>query len=1060
MRGLNQRLCRRGLWGTSALGLVGVLSVAAPAQEEGAPASDQEGILSVEEIVVTGSRIRRAGFDTSQPAVQIDADFIDERGFANVATALNQIPAFGLPGNADTGGQSSQSVGQNFVNAFGLGSQRTLTLINGRRTVGQNTPTTIGAGAAPGLQVDLNIIPTALIDRVETVFVGGSPIYGADAVAATVNVILKDDFEGVNLDAQYGVSDDGDNEQWRVRGIWGGNFADGRGNAVVTAEYATQVGLDGTQRQRALDGFGFCENPADTGPNDGVPDEVFCRDQSNVWQVPNGGTPLPTSPGFAADQGPFQPPAPSTVINDENGNPLTFGPSGQLITFEQARLGDIDTIFFSRNADCGNNELVTCLPETNTLVSPLDRWVVTGNAHFEITDGVRAFVETLASRSESIDTQNQPPWSTLFFAPGAQGALRISVDNPFLSARARETILADPDIPEDAEAFFLSRSNIDIVAGSPNRRRQQVFRIVSGLEGDFTVFERDFNWDAYHTYGVTDSTSSQTTINGERYALALDAVRDPNTGDIVCRVNTLDDLNLPGDGSLGQPNVPTDIEECLPFNPFGINQNDQDVLNYLLQDQVQFSEITQQVAGANISGELFDLPAGAVSLALGFVHREEGGSFNVGQGTNIGIDPNQPVQNVGGSFNSDEFYGEVLIPVIANGTAFGADLPLIDFVEVNSAARLVDNNLAGSDTTWTAGGRMGLDLPWLGKGITLRGNYTRSIRSPSIPELFLPRSETFTFADDPCDPRFTDAGPNPATRRANCTQAFQQFLATANNPAVTDLDNFVAIITNASQPATTGGNVDLRNEIADSWTLGLVFSPERLPGLSLTVDWTKITLNDAIVQLSATQLLNACFDSPDFPTVDECGRFQRDPESFQVENPELGFANAAQRRYDGLIAELRYQFDLADVPGLASVPGNLALFSNFFYTDDHEQEVSGGDTDVFTGQQGFERLRMQLNLRYTWDRFSFLWQVRHTNGGVFDAQAAPEARNITEFPAFRQYNTTFRYQLTDNLSARLVVDNVLDKVDSPLLSASIGGNDNLFNDIVGRQFTFGLQANF
>ncbi|MBB4212055.1 hypothetical protein EV659_10830 [Rhodothalassium salexigens DSM 2132] len=281
-------------------------------------------------------------------------------------------------------------------------------------------------------------------------------------------------------------------------------------------------------------------------------------DQSNVWQVPNGGTPLPTSPGFAADQGPFQSPAPSTVINDEHGNPLTFGPSGQLMTFEQARLGDIDTMFFSRNADCGNNDLVTCLPETNTLVSPLDRWV------------------------------------------------------------------------------------------------------------------------------VTDPTPSQTTINGERYALALDAVRDPNTGDIVCRVNTLDDLDLPGDGSLCQPNVPTDIEECLPFNPFGISQNDQDVLNYLLQDQVQFSEITQQVAGANISGALFDLPAGAVSLVLGFVHREEGGAFNGGQGTNI--NPNQRVQNVGGSFNSDEFYGEVLIPVIANGTAFGADLPLIDFVEVNSAA--------------------------------------------------------------------------------------------------------------------------------------------------------------------------------------------------------------------------------------------------------------------------------------------------------------------------------------------------------------------------------------
>jgi len=144
---------------------------------------DQGASEEIEEVVVTGSRIRRAGFDTLQPAVQVDADFVDERGFSNVAQALNEIPAFGLPGASNTGGQSSQNLGQNFVNAFGLGSQRTLTLINGRRTVGQNTPTAVGTGAGSGLQVDLNIIPTALIERIETIFVGGSPIYGSDAVA-------------------------------------------------------------------------------------------------------------------------------------------------------------------------------------------------------------------------------------------------------------------------------------------------------------------------------------------------------------------------------------------------------------------------------------------------------------------------------------------------------------------------------------------------------------------------------------------------------------------------------------------------------------------------------------------------------------------------------------------------------------------------------------------------------------------------------------------------------------------------------------------------------------
>ena len=144
---------------------------------------------------------------------------IDERGFDNVAGAINEIPAFGTPID-QFGGQASQSIGQNFANAFNLGSQRTLVLINGRRTVGQNTPG-IGSGAAPGLQVDLNIIPTALIDRVETIFTGGAPIYGTDAIAGTINIILKKDFEGFSAEAQYGIDQRGTGSDFRVRGLWG-----------------------------------------------------------------------------------------------------------------------------------------------------------------------------------------------------------------------------------------------------------------------------------------------------------------------------------------------------------------------------------------------------------------------------------------------------------------------------------------------------------------------------------------------------------------------------------------------------------------------------------------------------------------------------------------------------------------------------------------------------------------------------------------------------------------------------------------------------------------------
>lgn len=253
---------------------------------------DQSGTTDgdvLEEIVVTGSRITRAGFDTLQPATVIDSEFFTMRGFDNAAQALNELPQFGIPGSSNQGGQDSRNVGQNIVNLFGLGSQRTLTLINGRRTVGQNTPNFSGGGAAPGLQVDLNIIPTGLIERIETIETGGAPIYGSDAVAGTVNVILKDDYEGLEMDFQGGINEGGDGESWRYRSLLGSNFSDGRGNVVISMEWNEQTALDASDRPDLVNSPAFVPNPRDTGPSDGIVDSIFMPDALNVFQVPNTG---------------------------------------------------------------------------------------------------------------------------------------------------------------------------------------------------------------------------------------------------------------------------------------------------------------------------------------------------------------------------------------------------------------------------------------------------------------------------------------------------------------------------------------------------------------------------------------------------------------------------------------------------------------------------------------------------------------------------------------------------------------------------------------------------
>jgi iron complex outermembrane recepter protein len=205
-------------------------------QGQNAPATS--GAPEAGTIIVTGSRIPKPNYDTIQPAIVLNSQAIEQRGFVNAADALNELPQFGVPGSSPVGGAQGGAfgTGQSFVNFLGLGSQRTLVLVNGRRFISSNTASIFGA-AAPGEQVDLAQINTKLIDRIETIAVGGAPIYGSDAIAGTINVILKHDYQGLDLDAENGISDYGDANNWRVRGLAGHNFFDGRANLTASAEY-------------------------------------------------------------------------------------------------------------------------------------------------------------------------------------------------------------------------------------------------------------------------------------------------------------------------------------------------------------------------------------------------------------------------------------------------------------------------------------------------------------------------------------------------------------------------------------------------------------------------------------------------------------------------------------------------------------------------------------------------------------------------------------------------------------------------------------------------------
>ncbi|NJO12987.1 MAG: TonB-dependent receptor [Gammaproteobacteria bacterium] len=359
-------------------------------------------------------------------------------------------------------------------------------------------------------------------------------------------------------------------------------------------------------------------------------------------------------------------------------------------------------------------------------------------------------------------------------------------------------------------------------------------------------------------------------------------MRDPVSGQIRCRSSD---------------------PACVPLNLFG-NAASSAARDYVTAIARTETEIDQHLVSVNATGTAFTIPGGEVRIAVGADYRRESSEFRPDALSASGRARGAPLTAIGGSFNANELHAEALVPLIGaeQGFAFAHTLQL------EGAVRWVDHSSAGSDTTWTAGLRF---APV--QSVKLRGNYTESIRAPAITEVFLPTSQIGTQAQDPCDARFIGLGIAPARRAANCAAA-------GVRPA------FQSTISGATQLVTLEGNRNLKNEKAEAWTAGVVFTPSFLRNFTLAVDWIDIELEDAIEQLSATVILQGCYDSADFPNAAVCQRFGRDAGS-QVVNMRTGFLNAGLVNFAGLTADLKYEVSLGNF-------GNLSFGVNYFRLDE------------------------------------------------------------------------------------------------------------------------------
>lgn len=1007
-------------------------------------------------IVVTGSRIARPNYDTVEPVIVVGSQSIEDRGFTTLGQALNEQPAFGVPGASPVGAQSSFGPGQNFVDFFSLGSQRTLTLVNSRRFVGSNTSSIFGPTGSGGSQVDLNIIPTKLIDRVETIAVGGAPIYGSDAIAGTVNVIMKRDYEGFEIDGQYGISSRGDAAEYRVRGLAGFNFGDGRGNFVISGEYNKADGLLYTDRALTGSGDFFAGRTSSSEP---FRQRIF--PDRRIPGIAETGIPLvgtaalglgfPLAPYY---EDAFGIPAGVDGAVRIGGEDMKFDANGNLIPIDYGNRVGLPTAL-GINASGGNG--FSLVPLSN-LLAKVERINALSLSEYQLTDNVRIFAEGWYSRSKGTNLRDQPEYNSgIFDFDGAPaGNFIMSVDNPFLSDAARAAIVdainnnpySDQNLFGDPQDYFyLGRANTDLVTGR-SVGKSEVIRGVLGLDGDFDFNGRSINWELVGVYGRAKTKARNTALATQNLFNALDAVDEglfnggPANGNIICRP--------------GHPvsTAPTISSTCAPLNPFGLNQASQAARDYVTGIATPVALNKQWTVTASVAGPVASLPGGELAFALGYEHRYEsqkfdpGDFFRGGPDNTPGIDENgdgdptndpspygQTVPIVGsyGSFNTDEIFGEVRADLIGPDQ----NIPLINTLEFKGAARYVDHSFSGGDLTWTLGGR------WKPiEDITIRGNFTRAIRSPSITESLNPGQTYFGFAVDPCDMDEVGNGPDPATRRANCIAAG------------IDPDTFSALSNERSFPGAVAGDPTLSAEKSNSWTVGALFQPTFLRRFNASVDYVDIKVKDVITDFSAEQVLSACYDATDYPDNRFCDQVQRDATG-QLSFVQTGYANQAELRYKGILANVDYTFD---TPFLGA-ESRMNLSVNYQYLDMLSNRAGEGAATNTAGNIGLSRHKALATLNYTNNDFGALISASYFGKARYDVNEADDFRTPNSVGDVVFINAAMTFKVQDRFQLRFVVDNLFD-TRPPYPSPIGGGTITYFRGVLGRYFRVGATASF
>jgi outer membrane receptor protein involved in Fe transport len=980
------------------------------------------GASSVGEVVVTGSRIRLNGMQTPVPVTTVAAVELQAMSPSSLVEGLSQLPQFYGSQTPAAAAPWFTRGGYGNLDIRGLGINRTLTLLNGRRVISQ---TAFGG-------VDINLFPQDMIRSVETVTGGASAAYGTDAVAGVTNFILDTTFTGLRVSIQAGETTREDAQNYEASAAFGMKLGD-KGHLLLSGEYFKQ---DGVHNYKGRSWYkGWSTVPDSSGVLQTVPN-VVSKDSTFDGLIFAPGTAL-SGLAFNRD-GSVSPFVTSSVSSGLIGTP----PARQSI----ANGGSGD--------DLG--------AEAQTIYPDLKRNSLFAYADYEVAPNFTVFAQYLRG-AEYTNRYNSPRGSF----QGTPTALTIFSGNPYLPA----SIQAIMDANSIASFTFRRTGSIYDIGKDMTLRDTSVMNSVTGgfkWDVDSDGLFNGWTVDGYYQYGHNTRKGYQIGLRVDRIFAAVDAVTDPATGDIVCRTSLsaspiagCQPLNLFGRGNASPEAVDwvvgNDVGETITtplyFAGLGFAPGQSD--SYTAQEaKVTITTMQQHVAELSASGQVFKGWAGPITAAFGGGYREEHIRQIVRDSTNKSADHtnghpvlcngdaaaiaaglrgiNGPdcantvgiqyskVSNLLGTIKVKEAFVETQVPLIA-------DQPFMKSLQANLSARWAD--YSGSGTIWAYKGGVDADII---DGLRLRGTYSRDVRAANLSERFDKTGGAATITD----PRY------PGDGSVNVT-------------------------------FFSGGNPDVRPEMADTFTAGAVLQPAFIPGLSVSGDWYRIKIKDAIGQLGTQAVVNQC----EAGAVDLCALITRDVTTDRLVLVGNVFVNITEALVKGVDMEVGYRRDVNVFGGGDESIGGR-LFASWLLMN---KQAIGSTTPIDrAGQTGIQqtdgiayslpKFKATGNLSYTNGPVTLFLQGRYIGAGVSENNPTATttlANNRVDSVFYTDMRLSYRFDGPDNGNMELFtsVTNLFDRDPpvTPYYSAFLGygpqTNPTLY-DVLGRRFVVGAKFSY